>query len=218
MKTQTLSTEQLLQQMNWRYATKKFDPSRKIDVPVWDALEKSLVLTPSSYGLQPWKALVITSPAVRETLKPLAWNQSQVTDCSHFVVIASRKTIGLPEIEKFLQLISDVRGVAKDSLAFYRDMMVGDLVNGPRSRIVDEWARRQAYIALGNLLTSAAMLGVDACPMEGFLPDKFDEVLGLSSSNFGSIVSCALGYRAADDKYAALPKVRPPASEIIQKI
>lgn len=218
MKTQTVSTGQLLQQMNWRYATKTFDASRKIDVPVWDALEKSLVLTPSSYGLQPWKALIITNPAVRETLKPLAWNQPQVTDCSHFVVIASRKKTGLPEIEKFLQLVSDVRGVARDSLAFYRDMMIGDLVNGPRSRIVDEWARRQAYIALGNLLTSAAMLGVDACPMEGFMPDKFDEVLGLSQTDFGSVVSCALGYRAANDKYATLPKVRPPASEIIQRI
>jgi nitroreductase len=212
----TVSTNTLLAQLNWRYATKKFDPARKIPAATWAALEQALVLSPSSYGLQPYRFLVITDPKLRETLKPLSWGQPQVTDASHFVVFARKITMTEADVTKFVNLTTDSRGMPRGSLQSYYDMMVGDLVKGPRSAWVNEWAARQTYIALGNLLTSAAMLGVDACPMEGFDPAQYDEVLGLPAKGYSTVCACALGYRAADDKYGTAKKVRYPAGELIE--
>jgi nitroreductase len=122
------------------------------------------------------------------------------------------------DISKLIARTSDVRKIPAASLNFYREAMLGDLVEGPRSRIAHEWAARQAYIALGNLMTSAALLCVDACPMEGFVPAEYDRVLGLENSGYASVVCCALGYRAADDKYASLPKVRFEVRELVQPL
>jgi nitroreductase len=212
----TVSTNTLLARLNWRYATKKFDPARKISAATWAALEQALVLSPSSYGLQPYRFIVITDPKLRETLKPLAWGQPQVTDASHFVVFARKTTMSEADVTKFVNLTTDARGMPRGALQSYYDMMVGDLVKGPRSAWVNEWAARQTYIALGNLLTSAAMLGVDACPMEGIDPAQYDEVLGLPARGYSTVCACALGYRAADDKYATAKKVRYPAGELIE--
>ena len=175
----TVSTTALLARLSWRYATKKFDPARKISGTTWASLEQALVLSPSSYGLQPYRFIVITDPKLRETLKPLSWGQAQVTDASHFVVFARKTTLTEADVTKLVDMTADARGAPRGSLQSYHDMMVGDLVKGPRSAWVSEWAARQTYIALGNLLTSAALLGIDACPMEGLDPAKYDEVLGL---------------------------------------
>jgi nitroreductase len=121
-------------------------------------------------------------------------------------------------VEKYLARIAEVRGVAVESLGFYRDMMSSDLLTGPRSAWVQEWAARQVYIALGNFMTAAALLGVDTCPMEGFLPAEFDNVLGLTAQGYAAVVCCALGYRSTDDKYAAAPKVRFPVAELVKTI
>lgn len=214
----TMTTQQLIGAQQWRYAVKVFDPTRKIPVETWKALEQALVLSPSSYGLQPYRFLVVTDPALRESLVPHAWGQRQVADCSHFVLFVAKNSVSEADVDHFIQRIAAVRGVAPDSLGSYRGMMVGDIVQGPRSRMASEWAARQAYIALGNLMTSAAVLGVDACPMEGFVPDQFDEILKLKETGYHSVVGCALGYRAATDKYAALPKVRFPVEELIRHI
>ena len=206
----------LVTSLNWRYATKKFDPAKTIPAETWAALEDSLVLTPTSYGLQPWKAVIITDPEVREQLKPLSWNQAQVTDCSHYVVFTIRKNLTADHVDHFVARTAEVRGVPIESLKAYRDMMVNDVVYGTRSLHVNDWATRQAYIALGNFMTSAALLGVDTCPMEGLEPANYDKVLGLPEKGLATVVACAAGYRAEDDKYATLAKVRFPKEEMLE--
>lgn len=211
----TISGEGLLKQLNWRYATKKFDPLKKIPAADWAVLEEALILTPSSYGLQPWKFIVVKDPALKAKLRPASWNQSQVEDCSHLVVFAAKQDISEADVDRFVARIAEVRGASVESLAGYRGFMVGDLVSGPRHAVIQEWAARQTYIAMGNLLTSAALLGVDACPFEGIEPAKYDEILGLNGSGYATVAACPLGYRAADDKYASAPKVRFEAKDLI---
>jgi nitroreductase len=213
----TISGESLLEQLNWRYATKKFDFAKKIPPADWTVLEQALVLTASSYGLQPWKFIVVTDPALKTKLRPASWNQAQVEDCSHLVVFAAKQDISEADVDRFIARVAEVRGVSVESLAGYRGFMVGDLVQGPRHAIIQEWAARQTYIAMGNLLTSAALLGIDACPFEGLEPVKYDEILGLDGTGFATVAACPLGYRAADDKYASTPKVRFETGDIIDR-
>jgi nitroreductase len=213
-----LSPRQLLDALQWRYATKVFDPAKKISADRWHTLEQALVLTPTSFGLQPYRFLVIQDPAMRAELQPHSWNQKQVVDASHYVVFAARVRITAADVDKLIRRTCEVRKVPADSLNFYRDLMLGDIVNGPRRQVAREWAARQAYIALGNLLTCAAVLGVDACPIEGLSPAEYDRILGLRGGDYATAVACALGYRAAGDKYASLPKVRYEAAELVVKV
>ena len=211
----TLTGDALLQQLTWRYATKKFDPAKQIPAADWATLEKALVLTPSSYGLQPWKFIVVTDPALKAKLRPATWNQAQVEDCSHYVIYAAKRDLTEADLDAFLARTAEVRGVPVDSLAGYKGFMMGDLVHGPRHAVIGEWAARQCYIALGNLLTTAAVLGIDACPFEGLIPDQYDQILGLEGSPYRTVCACPLGYRAADDKYATAPKVRFDPKDVI---
>jgi nitroreductase len=212
------TSQQLLDALQWRYATKVFDAAKKIPADVWQTLERALVLTPTSYGLQPYKFLVINDPVKRAELLPHSWNQKQVVEASHFVVFTARTQMTEADVTKLIQRTSDIRKIPAKSLNFYRDLMLGDIVNGPRGKTAHEWAARQTYIALGNLMTCAAVLGVDACPMEGLSPAEYDRVLGLNYSGYATVVACALGYRAATDKYAGLPKVRYEANELVQQV
>ena len=211
-------TKQLLDALQWRYATKVFDSNKKIPADVWEALENTLVLTPSSYGLQPYQFLIVQDPAKRAALLPHSWGQKQVVDCSHFVVFTARTEMSEADVNKWISRISSVRGIPAESMAFYRDMMLGDVVKGARGKIAHEWATRQSYIALGNLMTAAAVLGVDACPMEGIAPAEYDKILNLNGSGYATVVACALGYRAAGDKYASLTKVRYATQDLIRVI
>lgn len=212
----TISTDTLLAALRWRYATKKFDPAKKIDASTWAVLEETLILTPTSYGMQPVKFLVLTHPALRAQLVPVSWGQTQPADCSHFVVMAARAQNTEADVTHYITRMAEVRGMAAEALDGFKNVLLGDVVHGPRGNVALEWATRQAYIALGNFMTAAALLGVDTCPMEGFEPAKYDEILGLPAQGFRAVVACAAGYRAADDKYAALPKVRFPANELIE--
>jgi nitroreductase len=214
----TLSPQALLNALQWRYATKVFDPARKIPADVWTTLEQALVLTPTSYGLQPYRFLVVRDPARRAELLPHSWNQKQVVDASHFVVFAARTRMTGADVDKFIRRTSEVRKITVDSLNFCRDMMLSDIVNGPRGKAAHEWATRQAYIALGNLMTCAAVLGVDTCPMEGLNPAEYDRVLGLAGSDYATAVACALGYRSAGDKYAKLAKVRYATADLVVEV
>ncbi len=213
-----LEPSALIEALNWRYATKQFDPSRKIPAPVWEALEDALVLSPSSYGLQPWQFFVVTDPEVKAALRPHSWDQPQVTDCSHHVVFAIRTCVDEAFVDRYIARIAEVRGVTAESLGFYKDMMAVDILNGPRSKWVLEWAARQAYVALGNFMTAAALIGVDTCPMEGMNPEKYDEILGLPAMGFKTVVACPAGYRADGDKYATLPKVRFPKADLVRTV
>ncbi|TAN45405.1 MAG: NAD(P)H-dependent oxidoreductase, partial [Rhodospirillales bacterium] len=175
--SQTISPDALLHQLEWRYATKQFDAARKIAPETWMALEETLVLTPSSYGLQPYKFIVVTDPDLKAELRTASWGQSQIEDASHLVVFAIKKAMGEDHIERYVERIAQVRAVSKESLEGFKGFMVGNLVNGPVAATIDQWAARQAYIALGNFMTSAALLGVDTCPLEGLDPAAYDAVL-----------------------------------------
>ena len=214
----TVSEPQLLNALQWRYATKTFDSHRKIPAATWAALQEALVLSASAFGLQPYRFIVVNDPATRAKLLPHAWNQRQVVDASHFVVFAARTALTEAEIDRFLGRIVEVRGGSREALAGYRQMMTGSLLGKDANARMPYWAARQACIALGNLLTCAALLGVDTCPMEGFLPAEFDNVLGLTAQGYAAVVCCALGYRSTDDKYAAAPKVRFPVAELVKTI
>ncbi|RME90377.1 MAG: NAD(P)H-dependent oxidoreductase [Verrucomicrobia bacterium] len=213
-----MNTEQLLQALRWRYATKVFDPNRKIPAETWSAMEETLVLSASSFGLQPYRFIVVDDPALRQQLMPHAWNQRQVVDASHFVVFAARTSVTEADIDGWIDRIAEVRGMPRDSLAQYRSMMTGMLLTPEFQPQAVHWAARQAYLALGNLMTAAAVLGIDTCPIEGFVPAEFDRLLGLPEQGYTSVVCCALGYRSADDKYATLPKVRRPKEELIRHV
>ena len=212
----TIPAEQLLAALHWRYATKSFDPDRTIDPATWQALEQALVLTASSDGLQPWKFLVITDPDLRAELRPHSWNQSQISDCSHLVVLLSKRTIRPVDADRLIQCTAMTRGLEPAVLDGYRQMIQVDLIEGPRSAVIEDWAARQVYIALGNLLSSAALLGVDTCAIEGFSPADYDRILKLEGSDYRSCVVCACGYRSADDRYASLAKVRYAATDLIE--
>lgn len=212
-----LSPADLLTQLNWRYATKQFDASRKIPEDAWDVLAASLVLTPSSFGLQPWHFIVVESQEVKEQLLPFSWGQKQVTDCSHFVVLTAKTSMSETEIDSFLKRTVEIRGGEIDQLNPYRDMMVGFTGKMDESTRL-QWAKLQTYIALGQLMTSAAVLGIDACPMEGIDPVKYDEILDLTGQDLTTSVACALGYRSDSDKYATAPKVRFDQSELLTLI
>lgn len=214
----TLTPNQLLESLNWRYAVKKFDATKKISTEDWKALEEALVLTPSSYGLQPWKFLVIQDQEMKKKLTPLSWNQTQVADCSHFVVFASKVKLDEAYISEFINETAAQRGMVASVLDGYKKMMMGDLLQGPRSKIIHEWATRQVYIALGNLMTCAALLGIDTCPMEGIDPAKYDEVLGLKGTDYLTAVACAVGYRSSEDKYSKAKKIRFTHDKIITTI
>lgn len=213
----TISPEALLEQLQWRYATKAFDPSATIEEDTWTTIEDSLLLTPSSFGLQPWKFLVITDPATKSLLLPHSWNQHQVVDCSHYVVLAAHTDVGETTVDAWIECLAFYRKVTAESLAGYRSVIDGFLSGlDPDARLV--WAQRQVYIALGQLMSTAAVLGIDACPMEGFVPVEYDKLLGLPERNLTATVACALGYRADDDKYAITPKARYPRDEVIETI
>jgi nitroreductase len=213
-----ITTTDLVEHLKWRYATKQFDPSKKISTEVWTALEDSLVLTPSSYGVQPWKFLIVTSSELQEQLKPFSWNQSQVTDCSHYVVFTIQKNLTAEHVDRFIARTAEIRGGTVEAIAGYRNVIVNDVVYGARSFNVNEWATRQVYIALGNFMTSAALLGVDTCPMEGIEPVKYDNLLGLPAKGLATVVACAAGYRSEEDKYASLAKVRFSKSEVLETL
>lgn len=208
--------DQLVERLNWRYAVKSFDPDKKVPEDVWAALEQSLLLAPSSFGLQPWKFLVVDDKDLREKLKAASWNQSQVVDADRYVVLTALRTTTDDDVDRYIQHQCDVRGTEPEALKGYRDVIAGFLVKGWAAKDLFGWNARQAYIALGQLMTSAAAMGVDTCPMEGIDMAGYDELLGLKGTRYATLCACAVGYRSADDKYAAAPKVRYPLDQVIE--
>ncbi|MEM8829687.1 MAG: NAD(P)H-dependent oxidoreductase [Cyanobacteria bacterium P01_G01_bin.19] len=216
MSNPPLSSEQLLEQLHWRYATKKFDPSKKISEADWKTLEQSLVLSPSSFGLQPWQFFVVRNPEIRQKLLEPAWGQKPVVDASHLVVFASKTNLDFDYVDRYIQRMAEVQQVPVEKLAGFTNMVKGYLKEPPFPLDIDKWAAKQTYLALGVFLTSAAMLEIDTLPMEGFIPAKYDEILGLNEKGYSAVVICAAGYRAEDDKHATNPKVRFPTEQVVQ--
>lgn len=218
MSEQTVASQmELVEQLQWRYATKKFDSSKKIDDKTWITLEDALVLTPSSYGLQPWKFVVVTDQSIKDKLPEHSFQQPQPKDCSHLVVISRLNKLDLEYVDKYVKAIADTRGLAPESLDSYKGMMTGFVKRSSEAEL-EQWMTKQCYIALGNLMTSAALLNVDACPMEGFNKAKYDEILKLDEQGINSVVLCAMGYRASDDKYAEHAKVRHSKNTVLHYV
>lgn len=213
-----VSTEQLLAQLHWRYATKQFDPSLKIDVRTWSALEEALTLSASSGGIQPWAFVVVTDPQIRAKLAPASFGQPQITTASHLVVFAARTDVTAADVDSHIARCAEVQRVSIESLKAFRDGMVGAVVNSMDAAQRRTWAIKQTGIALGNFLAAVAMIGVDACPMEGFIPPQYDEILGLTAKGYTSSSVCAVGYRSASDPYATLPKVRYSMERVIIRV
>lgn len=212
-----IPTADLLSALRFRYATKAFDPSRVISEADWSAIEESLVLTPSSFGLQPWKFIVVNNPEVREKLKAASWGQPQLTDASHIVVMAARTDLTQADIDSWIARLSEIQGTPAEALAGLAGM-ISSFSGAMTPADKQAWNTRQVYIALGQLMTSAAVLGIDSCPLEGISPSDYDQILGLKDSGYATAVACALGYRSADDKYAAMPKARFAAEKVIQHV
>ncbi len=214
---ENLTNETILEQLNWRYATKSYDKTKKISNEDWETLETALTLAPSSFGIQPYKFLVITDPDLREKLKPAAYGQSPITDASHLVVFAYKKTLTDADIEHFVDRIVEVRGTPREALTEYENIMKGSAKQAVDGGYIEIWNSRQAYIALGFLLETAALLGLDATPMEGFDAAQFNEILGLTE--YSAVALAAVGYRdAANDWLAPLAKVRMPNAELIERL
>lgn len=209
--------EHILTQLHWRYATKKFDSNRKIPEEEWNVLEKSLVLAPSSFGMEPWKFLVITHSAIRGKLVSAARNQLQVVTASHLVIFTARRHVDLSDVDALVARTAQIRNTPIEKLQALKATLE-NFINNLSQASLREWAIRQVYIALGQFITTAAFLGIDTCPMEGFVPKQVDEILDLDNTGYGSVLLCPAGYRQADDQYAQLAKVRRETADVIVRI
>jgi len=216
--SQSVSPEVVIDRLSWRYATKKFDITKKIPDKIWDALEQSLVLAPSSFGLQPWKFFVVQNTELRTKLRASSWNQSQVTDASHLVVLARKLIIASADVERLANRIAKVREIPVAAINDYKNMMLGYVNNPPSGFDVGSWNAKQVYIAAGFFMSAAAMMGIDVCPMEGFSAADYDKALNLTEQGYTTSLVLAAGYRAEDDVSGTAKKVRYEKNEVLAYI
>jgi nitroreductase/dihydropteridine reductase len=206
----------LLDKLQWRYATKRFDNDRKLGPEQINNLLQAADLAPSSYGIQPFALVMIESDEVKKKLSPAAFNQPQVTEASHLFIFAVRTDLSEKDVDEFVDRIVKIRGISKDEVSGYEATMKGSIKNRtPEQRF--NWAARQAYISLGVLLSAAAIQDIDTCPMEGFNNQQFDEILGLTEKGFSSVAMVAAGYRSPEDAYQHHKKVRKSLDEFVIK-
>lgn len=206
-----------IDKLRWRYATKKFEPSKKITSEQLEILKEALRLTPSSYGLQPLKYFIVEDPSIREKLKEKSFGQNQITDASHVIVICTNLKVPTTQIDTYVDLIAKERTVTRDSIEGFGDYMKSTL-NELNEEEIKAWTTKQAYISLGFLLAACAELGIDSTPMEGFEPDGYDEILNLKDQNLHAVLVCTVGYRHEEDKNQWNPKVRKHHDDLFVKI
>ena len=208
-------SNQLINALSERYAVKKFDPNKKLSNEQLDTLIEATRLTATSYGLQLMKLILVESKEIREKLVECSFGQRQVADASHLLVLCREKDIDLDHIQEYIDNISATRKVEGEKLDDFKNMMSRTILT--KSKTDQEiWMDKQIYIALGNLLTSCAVMGVGACPMEGFIPDEYDEVLGLADKNLASVLVLPIGFAAEDDPNAKNKKVRRTEEQFIR--
>lgn len=196
-----------LESLNWRYATKKFNSEKQISDADLNTLLEAIRLSPSSYGLQPYHVFIVKDKELREKLKAASWGQPQITDSSYLVVFANSTSFDAQLIDNYLANVSETRNIELNNLQGYGDFMKSKLLDLP-DNIKEAWTARQTYLALGNLLTAAASLKIDACPMEGFEAEAYNELLGLNDKGLNTSVVAAIGYRAEEDDTQHNKKVR----------
>jgi len=213
----SMSDTNLLSALNWRYATKEFDADKPLAPGQLDLLLETLRLSASSFGLQPWKFVVVEDKAKRESLVEHSWGQRQVVDSPALIVLCRPTSFSEADIDRFIADTAASRSVSADSLDQYSGMMKGFL-SQMSPEAIEGWIKNQIYLALGGLLTACAVEGIDSCPMEGFTADKYDEILGLTEKGLASVVLCPVGTRAASDKYADLAKVRYAIGDVVERM
>ncbi len=203
--------------LNWRYATKKFDESKRLSKEKIEVLKQAFNLTPTSYGLQTMKMVIISDSATKNKLVDLCYGQEQVKGASHVLAICIQTSVNEKDVDDYFDNIIDIRNTPEVVLSKYRTELK-DFINSKSEEGIESWCVKQAYIVLGNLITVCAVEGIDACPMEGFLPDKVDDLLELEKYNLKSVLLLPVGYRAKDDMFADLKKVRKDLSETIVEL
>lgn len=207
----------ILEKLTWRYATKKFDPARKLDERQLDRILRATRLSASSYGLQPYRIIVVKDPVVREKLKAVSYNQSQITDASHLIVFARHDQLSPEHVERYVENIASTRRLERSQLTGFENVMKGTLNSLDEERAAN-WTGKQAYLALGTLLTACAADGIDTCPMEGFDAAAYDSILGLKEKNLRTVVIAAVGFRAAEDSMQHAKKVRTPLEDFVETV
>lgn len=198
---------------NWRYATKKFDATKKISSEDLETLKEAIQLSTSSYGLQPYKVFIIENPELRAKIQPFAWGQSQIIDASQLLVFANITNFGETEIDNYIANMAETRGISAESVKGYADFMkmkITALTEEDRNN----WTSKQTYLALGNLLNAAAELKIDVTPMEGFEPENVNELLGLKALGLNASLLATIGYRHEEDATQHYKKVRKPKNEL----
>ncbi len=202
-----------LNNQNWRYATKKFDATKKVSAEDLNTLKEAIRLSSSSYGLQPYKVIIVENPELRAQLQPAAWGQSQIVDASHLFIFANDTNIGDEAIDAFLNTISAERETPLESLAGYGDFMKSK-ISTLEPAVKNVWTAKQTYLALGNLLNAAAELKIDVTPMEGFVPEQINEILGLDKLNLNASLIATVGYRHEEDATQFYKKVRKSQEDL----
>jgi nitroreductase len=215
--TPKTSEMEFIKKQEWRYATKKFDPHQKVSEENLEIIKRAVQLSTSSYGLQLYKVLIIEDPKTREKLLPASWNQSQIVDASHLFVFCNYAEVKPHHIDQYIDLTAKTRQLNVEDLKAYGDFMklkIGEQSNENQA----SWTKHQTYLALGNLLAVCADLQIDACPMEGFEAEKYNEILGLTEKGLNASLVAPIGYRSQDDNTQNLPKVRKPLELLFESI
>ncbi|SFC50202.1 Nitroreductase [Zunongwangia mangrovi] len=207
----------IIESLKWRYATKKFDATKKISKENLETLLEGVQLSASSYGLQPYQIFVIEDSEIREKLKSAAWNQTQLTDASQVVVFANHKSLDEAYVDNYIKNIAETRDMKIEDLQGMADMIKNSTLQMP-AEMQNEWAQKQCYLALGFLLNTAAELKIDVCPMEGFSAEEFDTILGLQEKGLHTAVIACVGYRSEEDKYQHAAKVRKSTEDLFNFI
>lgn len=206
----------VLEALKWRYAVKKFDNNKSLEEDKVNKILKSVSLTATSMGMQLMSFVVTDKAEVKKNILPIAFNQPQIVDSSHLIILCRKDKVHEEDIEEIVNITSDLRDVEQNQLDGYRKMLESTLTMSCQQQI--SWMENQVYLAMGNLLTICAVEKVDACPMEGFDRIKLDKLLELPDKGLRSVLMCPIGYRSQDDKYNGLAKIRRPNKKLIKKI
>ena len=206
-----------IKNLEWRYATKKFDATKTLLSSQINTLKEAFNLTATSYGLQPVKMIVIQNKEIQNQLVAHSWNQPQVAQASHVLVLCIPKEYTTKDVENYFSLVKNIRNTPNEILNPFKEMLTSSIATKTQEEL-KTWNTNQAYIALGNLMTVAANEQIDSCPMEGFIPEKYDEILNLDKHNLTSVLVLPVGFRAEDDFMKDLKKVRRKTSEVVIEI
>ena len=208
---------EVLESLKWRAAVRKYDTNRKVSNADLEALLEAGNLTPTSMGLQPFKIMVVRNAELQQKLVPISYNQQHVAEASHILVFAIETNVDLQTVDAYIERAMDRRQVPSTALDGYKNSISG-YISTMSNEAKTNWATKQAYIALGTVMTIAADLKIDTCPMEGFEPKAYQEMLGLEAENLMPVVILPIGYRSEAEETASLPKVRKSREEFVVEI